>query len=71
MFEENEEFKQEDFDKETAQLFQENPALLAKLEKLKTEIISKIFEIIDMEGSEVRVSLLVYSSFKRLAKADV
>ena len=35
MFEENEEFKNEDFEKETKQLFENNPLLLPKLEKLQ------------------------------------
>lgn len=48
MFEENEEFKQEDFDQETELLFKENPLLLPKLTKLKDNIITKIFNIIDM-----------------------
>ena len=71
MFEDNEEFKQEDFDKETQQIFDENPHLLPKLEKLQKNIIKKIFSIIDMEGSEVRVSLLVYSGFKQLAESEI
>ena len=48
MFENNEEFKQEDFDIETKQLFEENPLLLPKLEKLQKNIIQKIFDVIDM-----------------------
>lgn len=71
MFEASEEFKKEDFDKETDQLFEDQSALLPKLEKMQKQIICRIFDIIDMEGSEVRVSLLVYSSFKKLAMADV
>jgi len=38
---------------------------------MQKQIICRLFDIIDMEGSEVRVSLLVYSSFKKLATADV
>lgn len=34
MFEDNEEFKHQDFELETKQLFDENPHLLPKLEKL-------------------------------------
>ena len=71
IFEASEEFKKEDFEKETDQLFEDQPALRPKLEKMQKQIICRIFDIIDMEGSEVRVSLLVYSSFKRLATADV
>ena len=71
MFEENEEFKNEDFEKETKQLFENNALLLPKLEKLQKEIIGKIFSIIDMEGSEIRVSLLVYSNFKLLTVTPV
>jgi hypothetical protein len=71
IFEASEEFKKEDFEKETAQLFEDQPALRPKLEKMQKQIICRIFDIIDMEGSEVRVSLLVYSSFKKLATADV
>lgn len=44
--------------------------LLEKLQLIKTQIISKIFEILDGE-SQVRVSLLVYTNFSKLAKADV
>ena len=71
MFEENEEFKQKDFDQETKQLFEDNPHLIAKVEKIREAIILKIFQIIDQEGSEVRVSLHVYSSFKKLSNSDV
>ena len=71
IFEASEEFKKEDFEKETDQLFEDQPALRPKLEKMQKQIICRIFDIIDMEGSEVRVSLLVYSSFKKLAMADV
>ena len=38
---------------------------------MQKQIICKIFDIIDMEEGEVRVSLLVYSSFKKLSIADV
>lgn len=71
MFEDNEEFKQEDFDKETMQIFSENPLLMTKLEKMQKNIIQKIFSIIDMEHSEVKVSLLVYSGFKTLSNTDI
>lgn len=39
MFEDNEEFKQEDFDKETKQLYEDNPHLLEKIDKLQKNII--------------------------------
>ena len=71
IFEDTEEFKQEDFDKETEQIFNDNPHLLPKLEKMKHQIIQKIFDIIDSEDSKVKVSLLVYSNFKKLVKADI
>ena len=51
IFEDTEEFKQEDFDKETEQIFKDNPNLLPKLEKMQKQIITKIFDIIDMEES--------------------
>ena len=35
MFEESEEFKMSDFDKETQALFDDNPLLLPKLEKMQ------------------------------------
>ena len=71
IFQENEEFNQADFANETNQMFAENPNLLPKLQRLQEKVIQRIFDIIDMEGSEVRVSLLVYSSFKQLATADI
>jgi hypothetical protein len=37
---------------------------------VKTQIISKIFEILDKD-SQVRVSLLVYTNFSKLANSDV
>ena len=52
-------------------MFDENPLLLTKLEKLQKTIIQKIFEIIDMPGTEIRVSLLVYANFKVLAGTPV
>jgi hypothetical protein len=63
MFENQEEFKQEDFDAETKAIFAENPALLDNLTILKEKIIKKIFEVLDEESNEVRVSLLVFTSF--------
>ena len=71
IFEEDEEFKTENFDKETEMIFAENPLLLPKLKKLQVDIIGKIFNIIDLPGSEVQVSLLVYSNFSKLTSSDV
>ena len=68
---EDEEFKMEDYEKETEALFQSNPMLLTKLEKLKNNIIAKIFNIIDVKGSEVQVSLLVYTGFKTLVSSEI
>ena len=69
--EDTEEFKQEDFNKETEQIFNDNPYLLPKLEKMQKHVLAKIFDIIDMEDSKVNVSLLVYSNFKKLVNLDI
>ena len=61
-FEENEEFTAEDFKKETLIIFEQNPLLYPKLQRLQTRVISKIFEIVACEGSEVHVSFFVYES---------
>ena len=71
MFEENEEFKQADFDDETMQLFEKTPTLMPKLTKLKERILKKIFDIIDNDNSQVKVSLLVYAGFKTLSSTEV
>jgi len=60
---ETEDFTAADFQAESVELFDKNPILLEKLEAMKERIIEKVFEIIDVEGSEVTVSLLVYESF--------
>lgn len=69
--EDGEEFTQEDFDSETKQIFSDRPGLSSKLQKLQRFIIGKIFEIIQQEESEVRVSFFVFESFAKLAKSDV
>lgn len=70
-FEDGEEFTQEDFDSETKQIFADRPGLSSKLQKLQRFIIGKIFEIIQQEDSEVRVSFFVFESFAKLAKSDI
>lgn len=49
------------FEVETKEIFEKQPRLLQKLDKLQT-VIRKIFEIINTEGSQVRVSFFVYES---------
>ena len=71
LFEDMGDDEQMHFQQETALIFKENPLLQPKLEKLQMQIIKRIFNIIDMDGSEVKVSLLVYSSFKQLASTSV
>lgn len=70
-FEEGDEFTQEDFASETKQIFEDRPGLFPKLQKLQRSIIGKIYEIIQQEDSEVRVSFFVFESFAKLAKSDV
>lgn len=70
-FEDGEEFTQEDFDSETKQIFADRLGLSSKLQKLQRFIIGKIFEIIQQEDSEVRVSFFVFESFAKLAKSDI
>lgn len=70
-FQDGDEFTQEDFAAETKQIFQDSPGLYPKLQKLQQFVIGKIFEIIQQEDSEVRVSFFVFESFAKLAKSDV
>lgn len=70
-FQEGDEFTQEDFAAETKQIFEDSPGLYPKLQKLQRYVIGKIFEIIQQEDSEVRVSFFVFESFAKLAKSDV
>ena len=42
-----------------------------KLQQLQSFIIGKIYEIIQQEDSEVRVSFFVFESFAKLAKSDI
>lgn len=58
------------FEQETKEIFMRQPRLLTKLQKLQT-VLKKIYEIIDTEGSEVRVSFFVYESISKLAKSDI
>ena len=43
---------------------------MKKLEKLQT-VMRKIYEIIESEGSEVRVSFFVFESISKLVKMDI
>jgi len=70
-FEDGDEFTREDFAKETKQIFDDNPGLYPKLEKMQQCVIGKIYEIIQQEDSEVRVSFFVFESFAKLAKSDI
>lgn len=64
-------FTQEAFASETKQIFEDSPGLAAKLQKLQHFVIGKVYEILQQEDSDVRVSFFVFESFAKLAKADV
>ena len=60
----------EAFDEETREIFQQQPRLLGKLQKLQT-VMQKFYEIINGEKSEIRVSFFVFESISKLANMDI
>ena len=58
-------------DAETEQIFKEREDLLPKLQKLQQNIIKKMYDIVDNEKSQVKVSFFVYETLSALSKSHI